>query len=812
MAYADFFRSVTGGEAPYAYQRRLAEGPLPDVLDVPTGLGKTAGVALAWMYRRMTDDAATPRRLVWCLPMRVLVEQTARSMERWIERAAPSFEAEGAVVPSLHVLMGGRVDSEWIENPEKPSIVVGTQDMLLSRALMRGYGMSRFRWPMDFALLHTDALWVFDEVQLMGTALATSAQLEAFRRAPELTPRLPSRSLWVSATLRPEWLGTVDFLEHIEGLAVERLALAESDDPAVRRRLRAPKEVVRADARLDAGSASAMKEYTAALAETILSAHREDGPTLVIVNRVGRAQQLMRTLRRRIRDRPSATELLLLHARFRRAEREALDDRLRAVSSSDNVIIVATQAVEAGVDVTSRTMFTELAPWPSLVQRFGRCNRGGEYTQATVHWMDLSEDPAVALPYDGEALRGSRRILESLGSAASADLPPVEHGPETAHVLRKKDLFQLFDTDPDLSGFDLDVSPYVRDQGAPQVHVFWRDFGAEPGEEPEPERDELCAASMSQIRAHLGKRRDAAFEWDALMRRWSRVGEKSVRPGQVLLLRASDGGYDLELGFMPGDGRPVIPIAPSRDATPEALDGDRRSLASGWVLLARHLEDVRREVEALSTSMNVDPGALTDAASWHDVGKTHPAFVRALLDFDTGGQRAGRFWAKSAGSGRLRYRLEGEDGDRIVDRPHFRHELASALVWLQTAPDGPARDLVAYLIAAHHGRVRMGLRALPGENPAPEGGRYARGIWEGDLLPAAPLGAVDLPECVLRLDVMEMGLGPMGPSWTERTQRLLAKHGPFRLAWLETLLRLADWRASAAERNEQPPLAAPSHG
>ena len=37
-------------------------------------------------------------------------------------------------------------------------------------------------------------------------------------------------------------------------------------------------------------------------------------------------------------------------------------------------------------------------------------------------------------------------------------------------------------------------------------------------------------------------------------------------------------------------------------------------------------------------------------------------------------------------------------------------------------------------------------------------------------------------------------------SWTERTRGLLARFGPFRLAWMETLVRLADWRASAKER------------
>ena len=57
----------------------------------------------------------------------------------------------------------------------------------MSAALMRGYGASRYRWPIDFALLHNDALWVFDEVQLAGAAITTSAQLEAFRGVQDWT-------------------------------------------------------------------------------------------------------------------------------------------------------------------------------------------------------------------------------------------------------------------------------------------------------------------------------------------------------------------------------------------------------------------------------------------------------------------------------------------------------------------------------------------------------------------------------------------------------------------------------------------------
>ena len=78
--------------------------------------------------------------------------------------------------------MGGEDAGSWDLFAEKDAILIGTQDMLLSRALNRGYGMSRYRWPMHFGLLNSDCLWVIDEVQLMGCGLATTTQLQGFRQ------------------------------------------------------------------------------------------------------------------------------------------------------------------------------------------------------------------------------------------------------------------------------------------------------------------------------------------------------------------------------------------------------------------------------------------------------------------------------------------------------------------------------------------------------------------------------------------------------------------------------------------------------
>jgi hypothetical protein len=79
MTYAHFFEQVTGN-APFPYQTRLAEGRWPEVIDIPTGLGKTDAIIVAWLHRLLKGDAATGRRLVYCLPMRVLDSgETTRS-------------------------------------------------------------------------------------------------------------------------------------------------------------------------------------------------------------------------------------------------------------------------------------------------------------------------------------------------------------------------------------------------------------------------------------------------------------------------------------------------------------------------------------------------------------------------------------------------------------------------------------------------------------------------------------------------------------------------------------------------------------
>jgi CRISPR-associated endonuclease/helicase Cas3 len=833
MEFDEFFKLATGFEwSPYDYQRRLAREPWPDLLDVPTGLGKTAAVVLAWLWKRrwrpdgraVSPDAETPRRLVYCLPMRVLVEQTQRNVSTWLENLRILGEP-GQRRVSVHVLIGGAEDvkrASWADHPEEDAILIGTQDMLLSRALMRGYAMSRYQWPVHFALLHNDAFWVFDEVQLMGPGLPTSAQLEGLRRTLPLAAT--SRSLWVSATLNRNWLSTVDFGE-VDALHALELSDEERRGPAVRSRREAIKRLRRCDVALESVGKRDITGYAATLATRLREAHRPDGTTLVIVNTVERAQAIYRQFqpeggagtRRGAKspDSQSGPEVMLVHSRFRGPDRREKEQRLSAPVPRAGRIVIATQVVEAGVDMTSRTLFTELAPWSSLVQRFGRCNRYGECSEhggADIVWIDVADSEETASPYDPEVLSLARAKLQKLDSASPAALPRTDEAAPLHPVIRRKDFLDLFNTDPDLSGFDVDIAPYVRDAGDADVLLFWREFGDDPNQpmQPAPGRDELCRAGLVAARALLDRlEAGQAWRWDPLTRRWLPARETRLRPGMTLMIAAAAGGYRADLGVAPDEKMPVPPLPEAAgDEAVEAYDDDHRSLLEHAIELPIHLSDVEAEAQRLSELVPVaQRAAMIRAARWHDLGKAHEAFqsmLRKAHEAGTGQALGDGFWAKAgrqAGRhpGRPRYAVESEG--RIVERRRFRHELASALAWLALRGDEADADLVAYLIAAHHGKVRLSLRALPDEAEPADGRLFARGVWDGDELPAVTFADGEaVPACTLNLDLMRLGEGPHGPSWTTRTRRLLNALGPFQLAWCEALVRIADWRASRAEQ------------
>lgn len=806
VSYNSFFRTATEC-LPYDYQRRLAGDSSGDchsrLINVPTGLGKTAAVVLAWLWNLVQiQNRKWPRRLVYCLPTRTLVEQTESEVRKWLQNLltkAAELGIGGQALEDLKwlaehspvILMGGEeVDGDWDIHPERPGILIGTQDMLLSRALNRGYGMSRYRWPMHFGLLNNDCLWVLDETQLMGVGVETSAQLDGFRRLGQWANDKNCPTWWMSATMDEDRLATVDHPKPAGGWDKIILSGTERAADRVRERFEARKPVSKTEFVL---SPATKDDHAKRLAGLIKQKHVPGTLTLVVVNRVYRARKLYTALRDKKLG-PVHSPIALIHSRFRPMDRTRHTELL---FGNGDRIVIATQAVEAGVDISARLLITELAPWSSLVQRFGRCNRRGDLNDtAEILWIDIhprDDKDDLLLPYSADDLKMAGEEMRKLRDAGSKSLDSVRvsETPLIRPVLRRRDLIDLFDTTPDLCGQDLDISRYVRDGDDSDVQFFWRTIleKSEPASnEKPPRREELCRVSIGDAQKFIDKlpKPHRAWQWNSLEEIWQKI--ERVRPGAVYLIDVVSGGYNGDLGWT-GEPKNKPTPCPPVNGDAESYRKDPQTFTSYWLPLDQHTQHVVASVTKLTEALSLDATTTVlfrIAAKWHDVGKAHPVFQKMLRGDDA--TRLGTLWAKSANKG------------GTCERNGFRHELASALAWLSAGPaEAIERDLIAYLIAAHHGKVRLSIRALPDEqgDPANPDSLYGRGVWHNDVLPSVP-GSVVQP-VTLDLRLMQMGEDDYGPSWLARMIGLRDRLGPFQLAYFETLLRAADMRASREE-------------
>jgi CRISPR-associated endonuclease/helicase Cas3 len=897
--FAAFFYRATGFERPYRWQLRVATEGLPDVLPIPTGLGKTEGAALAWAWRRLRKNLDEPLHLVYCLPMRSLVRQTVERLSGYFERLAAWQEFPPV---SVHQLMGGAIDETWESQPDRPWVLVGTQDQLLSRALNRGYAMDRFRWPVHFGLLNQDCRWIVDEVQLMGPGLWTTAQLDWMRRK-RFRPLKPCRTTWMSATIGAGFLATTDRKKDGLDYFSEFDPQFERDQSCELKRRLSARRPVEAVATPTGRSASPAHAEVAAKAQ---HQHCSGTLTLIVCNTVKTAQALFQALSN---DGPPK---ILLTSRFRPCDRQNAEQQLiefearrrkaesGRIDGNPGLICVSTQVVEAGVDISAHRLWSEIAPWPSVVQRLGRLNRDGRDNDAKAYfWAEAKPEKrsrdgkAWIGPYretdikDGDTLiKAAVKPSASRAFSEAVEIVRQQHASLLERTLQPRlephpralDVHGLFATERDVHGGFTDVSRFVRgsDPDA-DLTVFWRDWsGAAPPEAeigpPFDPRTEGCPVPVYELGELLKSPGTRPWVWNDEEGRWEECPRTDLRPGMTIMLRADAGGYDEKLGWTGRRGHRLHGLPPPGPG--RALADDERTEIGYWSRLDVHLNDARSQAEAICDAVGLSEAnegsrlirmAVVEAAGLHDLGKTHPdwqkklpartdtidgplaksppvlrihatasdpeieAAVRGLRP--TAQQLETKANIKSGGlilrwavSSRLtreeRNRLRKIAGVRDYPvherfRPGMRHEAATALAMWQKYREGSASypALAVYLAAAHHGKVRTVLRTISphgsdvfGVPRIPAELQFDGEAWPLDFSIAADGADGEWSESGFILtDYGWTGLvadllGPWRAAEAADTgtvpQDEPRRLGPFVLAWLEALVRVADWRAS----------------
>lgn len=867
--FDDDFQKLTGNR-PFPWQIDLyekfldAHHQLPQSCSLPTGVGKTSIIAV-WLLALAARPRAIPRRLVYVVNRRTVVDQTTIEVERIRDMLAEAGIADSlrrlCAIPlndgmsplAISTLRGQFADNrEWSADPARPAVIVGTVDMIGSRLLFGGYGVGFRSHPLHAGFLGQDVLLVHDEAHLEPAFQVLIENIETEQRDRERVAGMPwpkLRVMALSATNRG-----AGGERPSELTKVERDVPAEIPDPptepvhVVWKRLKARKTLHLVSVE-DEKKELADKLVELALSERFQNSGR---PILIFARTVENVDRVVDKLKRQKvlpltgTQRGLEREQLPRHPIFSRFLPEA--NRPDGVTPQPGTVyLVCTAAGEVGVNISADHLICDLTTFESMAQRFGRVNRFGDAGDTEIHVAHPNEFADTQYEQRRKAtltllrkLQGDAsplaltRVDARIRQQAFAPIPEIV---PTTDVLF--DAWSLTTIREKLPGRPA-VEPYlhgIAEWEPPETHVAWREEvekitddlrvihdPADLLEQYPPKPHELLREPSHRAFKHfqtLARRAPNAPIW--LLDDQGRIelltlneladkDSKDKINYRTVLLPPSVGG--LKNGMLNGaserandvadqwyvdaertrhrrlrvwDDAPVsdgmrllrtIDTNPDADdasdeqgeisskrfwlwyTLPRAADDDLSRTAAIPIRLQPHVDDVTQNIQRIIAALDPDDECrlrrpLVVAARLHDLGKRRAVWQRSIGNPNPSDPHAksGRPW-------------------RPLEITNYRHELGSLLdiSHLDDAPcaelaelDDDAKDLVLHLIATHHGRGRP--HFPPDEQFDPEHSQ--------DETYAV---ALEVPR---------------------RFARLQRKYGRWGLAYIESLLRAADWAASA---------------
>jgi len=381
----DYFYNITEFE-PYNFQvdmcRKVLNGE-DVVMQAPTGCGKTWASVVPFIIAKK-ENIPFPAKLIYSLPLRVLANSLYKDVKEKLIKYDPSI----------------KVTIQTGETPEDPyfegDIIFTTVDQSLSSALLIPFALPNRQCNIN-AGAFVSSYHVFDEFHLLDWERSLSTTINLLRMFKNT-----ARFCLMTATLSNEMVDRICTFLNAGRVSVSPDEYAKLQCNVNKYRI--------------------VHTYNRELkADDVISKHKKR--TIVLCNTVERAQSLFLELKEKIKgnERFSNTSLICLHSRFYQKDRMQKEDdikRLFSKESDSDAILISTQVVEVGIDITCDTMHTEISEISSFLQRIGRAARyGGE--EADIYVYDIDKEKGTYLPYNKDI---SQKTLNELNEVQGKNM------------------------------------------------------------------------------------------------------------------------------------------------------------------------------------------------------------------------------------------------------------------------------------------------------------------------------------------------------------------------------------------------------
>lgn len=363
----------------YDYQNRLADLVRQGrsiILQAPTGAGKTFASLWPFYTGWAASESKMPQKCVYAVPMRVLANQFEEEVKRLVTE-----EMRFKSPPMVKKQTG-----EYKQDPEfRADITFATIDQVLSSWLMAPYSLPRRLGNMN-AGAFVGSYLIFDEFHLFDPDSTLPTTLQMLKTLNSISP-----FVLMTATFSKEMLEKL--ANHLNAKAFLLTDEMLAEIPAQEKDRRFYTAAVSMTFKDENKQVRAAEKAVSHILQTHQNQTIDKPRTLVVCNQVERAQAVFTALRD---QKPDGVTVCLLHSRYLKEDRQKIEDFIRQEFNKDkeqqsipSLIVVATQVVEVGLDMSCVVLHTDLAPAASVLQRAGRCARyPGETGQVYVYPLD----------------------------------------------------------------------------------------------------------------------------------------------------------------------------------------------------------------------------------------------------------------------------------------------------------------------------------------------------------------------------------------------------------------------------------------